>query len=1006
MSTAPIYYFADDHTGADVNVIAGLDTNDGLTEATAFKTYDKMLSMLNDETAVPAGTRFRHVRGGASYQSAPSGNISNQASTVTITGITRSGTTATATTNLAHNLEVDDVFSKAITGCDQSEYNIAATVTAVTEFTFSFEVTGTPATPATTSDKIRFYESMIFIESYVPTTFTPAVDAKPLIDYDDSGTLRQHPFGASGSTEGYSFSGMNYLYSGLQSGNSTFMWLFSGDKDSIFVDDCIIDGHRTAMNPAGLNQTNINLTNSTIKNCWGNGLLFNAAGGLIDNNTFTNNGHNGAAGGTVQLHNIYVNQGDDITISNNTCYQSALDLTGKAVGVSIVVHKDSNNIIIEDNYVYEDIGFCNTTAWGITVDGGNAAPETFTDIIIRRNIVENVGNVGIAVNSLAGTNYIENNIFIQNQTHNDLGRIVVGVKRDADDAVTSNCTVRNNSMYGSGINSGIKASEGTGISIISNSMYSTNTGTVSFLDLPLSITDNVNYDNIDNNLAYAPNATTFHYELNTTGNLAAWTTASIFSDNDQVADPLYTSATDLTPQSGSPLINAGHSTLSSATDYATITRDSTPDIGAYEFSVASMNTKVVTGLTPTSTGTVTYDSAGFGTPQAALIHITSATSASNPNVDASICIGMTDGTSEFSVGSASDDGGATSATYRNSATTLVSLIDGVGAAVVTGAFSAWSTDGLTINYTAVAASQHHITVTLFKGLDNVKAFSHQITTTGVNDITTIGFKPNLVLTYGVGASGLGAAAHGLFSIGAAHNSSTDVVTQGMINFSSLNAQASDSSYSGARNDSCIGRMHNGSQSWEGAAQDFDSSGFSINTGVDNPSNHYMFGLAMTTSDVDGADVSIIDSPTTTGTFSVTDPAFEPEYVMIAASTTATINSEINTDPMAIGVGMFDGVSEYSMGFDIDDGAATMDNQSNYSTNAVQTYEFGGTTHDLMHEGTFNSFTATGYDLDFPTYVDGTARKWLSISIKGADLAVSSGDGNKGFLISLGRMGLR
>lgn len=67
-----------------------------------------------------------------------------------ISGITRSSTTATVTTNKKHRLVVGDVVT--ITGATQTEYNVTAVVTSVpTATTFTYEVSGTPATPATGS---------------------------------------------------------------------------------------------------------------------------------------------------------------------------------------------------------------------------------------------------------------------------------------------------------------------------------------------------------------------------------------------------------------------------------------------------------------------------------------------------------------------------------------------------------------------------------------------------------------------------------------------------------------------------------------------------------------------------------------------------------------------------------------------------------------------------------------------------------------------------------------
>jgi hypothetical protein len=63
-----------------------------------------------------------------------------------ITSITRTGTTATAT-KAGHGYSVGE--KRIITGADQTEYNGTITITAVTTNTFSFEVAGSPVTPAT-----------------------------------------------------------------------------------------------------------------------------------------------------------------------------------------------------------------------------------------------------------------------------------------------------------------------------------------------------------------------------------------------------------------------------------------------------------------------------------------------------------------------------------------------------------------------------------------------------------------------------------------------------------------------------------------------------------------------------------------------------------------------------------------------------------------------------------------------------------------------------------------
>ena len=69
------------------------------------------------------------------------------AADVAVTSITRSGATATVTTTGFHGYSTADIVN--IRGAGQTEYNVDATITVTGVTTFTYSVTGTPATPAT-----------------------------------------------------------------------------------------------------------------------------------------------------------------------------------------------------------------------------------------------------------------------------------------------------------------------------------------------------------------------------------------------------------------------------------------------------------------------------------------------------------------------------------------------------------------------------------------------------------------------------------------------------------------------------------------------------------------------------------------------------------------------------------------------------------------------------------------------------------------------------------------
>lgn len=73
--------------------------------------------------------------------------LQNGYGSVSVSSITRSGTTATVTTATAHGLSTGD--SATIGGAAQADYNIDAVVTVLTATTFTYDVANSPTTPAT-----------------------------------------------------------------------------------------------------------------------------------------------------------------------------------------------------------------------------------------------------------------------------------------------------------------------------------------------------------------------------------------------------------------------------------------------------------------------------------------------------------------------------------------------------------------------------------------------------------------------------------------------------------------------------------------------------------------------------------------------------------------------------------------------------------------------------------------------------------------------------------------
>jgi len=102
----------------------------------------------------------------------------------TVSGITRSGTTATATTAAPHDIHVGDQVT--VSGVSQSDYDGTFTVTAVTATTFSYTVSGSPASPATAVSGLKMTAGQVtgrdYYRYYTVATASPYADGGPTND--------------------------------------------------------------------------------------------------------------------------------------------------------------------------------------------------------------------------------------------------------------------------------------------------------------------------------------------------------------------------------------------------------------------------------------------------------------------------------------------------------------------------------------------------------------------------------------------------------------------------------------------------------------------------------------------------------------------------------------------------------------------------------------------------------------------------------------------------------
>ncbi len=382
--------------------------------------------------------------------------------------------------------------------------------------------------------------------------------------------------------EGYVFKNLDLR------GLGTSQWAFFAynDADYVTIDNVDIDGFGIGVHSGGANQANngadyenqhMVISNSKITNCSEQGFLGGGSYLIIENCYFENNGF----ALSIFNHNIYLSNGDNVIIRGNELYKTAV-VNGLADGVSLVVHGTHDSLLIEGNYIHEDLGSTNVNAWGIGVDPGYSSTESFTHLIIRGNIIENMYNVGIGVASCQGA-IIENNVIIN---ENAAGfRAIAAPDRitSAEDIPMDSLTIRNNSIFLSNASSstiGIElGTEGSNHIVVSN-VISLDNGNGFDMNLPdiNYLTVNYNFMELVGNASWGNNMS-----------LPNWSNSRGFDVNSQVGNPMFTSIVppfDLSPQSASLLIDNGHPNLSSSIDFNNLNRYN-PDIGAHEFQTAT-----------------------------------------------------------------------------------------------------------------------------------------------------------------------------------------------------------------------------------------------------------------------------------------------------------------------------------------------------------------------------------------------------------------------------------
>ncbi|MBL1457690.1 MAG: right-handed parallel beta-helix repeat-containing protein [Methylophaga sp.] len=249
---------------------------------------------------------------------------------------------------------------------------------------------------------------------------------------------------------GYNISNLT-LISKQKKGYAIFI---ADDVDDFHVDNVHVEGfgigfHSAGSGPGGNGNRmhdRVTLTNSTIINNADQGFLGGCNDCRLENNIFENNGY----AREIFNHNIYVANGTptsrfrNMTIRNNTLYKSTI-IDGQCKGVSLVVHGNHDNLIIENNHIKEDKGAVHGHCFGISVDPGygSKVDESFRNVVIRGNTLVNMGSIGIGCSSCDGALITNNTIIDENGI---MGRAIVVPSRTEDSVKSKNVSISNNTI--------------------------------------------------------------------------------------------------------------------------------------------------------------------------------------------------------------------------------------------------------------------------------------------------------------------------------------------------------------------------------------------------------------------------------------------------------------------------------------------------------------------------------------------------------------------------------
>lgn len=385
--------------------------------------------------------------------------------------------------------------------------------------------------------------------------------------------------------------------------------------------------------------------------------------------------------------------------------------------------------------------------------------------------------------------------------------------------------------------------------------------------------------------------------------------------------------------------------------------------------------KIVSGTVSRTMDAVSdFVSAGFGTPDAALIWVTGAQDTAGTQASALLSFGMFDGVSQVCSGLASLDGADPTQTNRWQSLTSAARLVSVSTTKVDAAASFINNGVRLTTIAGDAGGTYQVVVLLLKGLKNVKLGVVPSLATSAADINTVGFKPSVLFSSFSGLDGETNANNGFISFGVAHCNTSNVITQHTISTASDNGLGTAQTYGRADN-ARIGYLQaSGETARNVTVSAFDSAGFSIATSV-SATNQDFFYLAIELADPDQFYLGFSSASTSTGAQALSGFGFQPNTIGLLGLGVPTLNTATTSGETAIFVGLADeDEEEFSVVYGDERISAVADTFVAHHAGQIVTYPLDTGVIDAV--ATLTSYDADGVTLNWSDAA-GAARKFIT-----------------------------